>query len=167
MTPYTLTQTLTAVASLNKADQAFSYRVDGAQIIGEWKYLDAVWAAPLAAGNVDKEFRVTITFDETTHTYTSKDHQAQSESGLSFNPLSGQLSVGKSSSRFSGQMVGKKMSFGLGQANQPQNQTSVGGPTYQSTFASAAIKEPLFNFLQQTGWQKGKTSFLSKLFGSK
>ena len=78
--------------------------------------MDATWAAPLAAGNVDKDFRVTISFDETNHTYTSEDHQSQSKSGVSFNPLAGQVSFGKSSESFSGHMIGKEMGFGLGRA---------------------------------------------------
>lgn len=167
MQPYTLQQTLTAVDSLNKPDQPFSYRVEGNQIIGEWKYLDATWAAPLAAGNVDKEFRVTVSFDEPSHTFTSKDHQSQSGSKVSFNPLTGQISFGKSSESFSGHMIGKEMGFGLGHANQPQNQSSVDGPTYQWKFATSELKEPLFNFLAQYGWQKGKTNLIGKLFGSK
>ncbi|HSX05710.1 MAG TPA: hypothetical protein VLF69_04535 [Candidatus Saccharimonadales bacterium] len=165
MQPYTLEQTLTAVDSLNKPDQPFQYRVEDNQIIGEWKYLDATWAAPLAAGNVDKEFRVTVSFDESNHSFISKDHQSQSKSKISFNPLTGQISFGKSMGGFSGHMVGKEIGFGLGQAKQPQNQTPVGGPTYQYKFDTSEIKEPLFNFLAQTGWQKGKTSLLGKLFG--
>ncbi len=167
MQPYTLQQTLEAVDTLNKPDQPFQYRVDGGQIIGEWKYLDATWAAPLAAGNADKEFRVTVSFDEPSHSFTSQDHQSQSKTKISFNPLTGQVSFGKSTEGFSGHMIGKEMGFGLGQANQPQNQTAVGGPTYQYKFATSEIKEPLFNFLAQAGWQKGKTSFIGKLFGRK
>lgn len=167
MQPYTLQQTLAAVETLNKPAQPFSYRVEGNQIIGEWKYLDATWAAPLAAGNVDKDFQITISLDEASHTYTSKDRQSQSKSGVSFNPLTGRTSFGKSSESFSGHMIGKEMSFGLGHANQPQNQTSVGGPTYQYRFATSEIKEPLLNFVTQHGWQKGKSSFISKLFGPK
>lgn len=167
MEHFTLQQTLAAVGTLNRPEQPFSYRTEGNQIIGEWKYLDALWAAPLAAGNVDKDFRVTISFNETNHTYTSKDRQSQSKSGVSFNPLTGQVSFGKSSESFRGHMIGKEMGFGLGHAKQPQNQTSVGGPTYQYKFATSEIKEPLFNFLEQYGWQKGRSGIISKLFGSK
>ncbi|MFZ1459091.1 MAG: hypothetical protein WAT17_04395 [Candidatus Saccharimonadales bacterium] len=166
MQSYTLEQTLGSLETLNKSEQPFSYRVEGNQIIGEWKYLDATWAAPLAAGNIDKEFRVTVTLDEATHTFTSKDHQSQSNSGISFNPLSGQVTFGTKSEGFSGHMVKKEFGFGLGSAHQKQNQTTVGGPTYQFKFNSSEIKEPLFNYLTQAGWRPGKTGFLSKIFGS-
>lgn len=165
--PQTLQQTLAAVESLNKPEQPFSYRIEGNQIIGEWKYLDATWAAPLAAGNIDKEFKVVISFDEVARTFTYKDQQSQSKSGFSLNPLSGDISLGKSSEGFSGHKAGKEFGFSFGKAKQPQNQTPVGGPTYQYKFDTSELKEPLFNFLNQNGWQKGKSGIFGKLFGSK
>ncbi len=166
MQPQTLSQTLAAVETLNKPDQPFSYRTEGNQIIGEWKYLDAKWAAPLAAGNIDKEYRVTVTFDEAAHTFSLQDHSSQSKSGLSFDPSDGGISFGKSFDSFQGHKIGKEAGFGIGHANQPQNRTSVGGPTYQYKFDTAEIKEPLVNFLTQTGWKRKKGLF-GKLFGSK
>lgn len=166
MQPYTLQQTLEAVSALNKPDQPYNYRAEGNQIIGEWKYLDAVWAAPLAAGNVDKEFRVVISFDEGARTFTSKDYQSKSKSGFSLDPSTGKVSFGTSSEGFKGQKFGKEAGFGFGFGKQPQNQTAVGGPTYHYNFDTSAIKDPLFNFLAQTGWQRGKTGLFSKLFGS-
>lgn len=164
MQPYTLQQTLTAVEGLNKPDQPFSYKVEGEQIVGEWKYLDAAWAAPLAAGNVDKEFKVTITLNEADHTFSSEDHQTKKSSGFSFS--NGGLSFGSSTEGFSGQKMGKEFGFGVGEAKQPQNQTSIGGPTYQYKLDTSELKKPLFDFLAQTGWKRSEKGLLGKLFGS-
>jgi len=163
MQPSALQQTLAGVESLNQASLPFAYRVEGNQIIGEWKFLDAVWAAPLAAQKVDKDFRTTITFDESKHTYSSADHSSSSASGIGFNPLSGTMSVGGSHNFFNGQMKEKQFGFGLGLPKQNQNTTAVGGPTYQYKFNSDEIKQPLFDYLAQAGWQKNK-NFLGKLF---
>ncbi len=165
MQPTTLAQTVADVESLNKPDQPFHYRVEGNQIIGEWKYLDANWAAPLAAGKVDKDFRVTVTLNETEHTYSSRDHLSQSGSSISFNSDE-DVSFGHTSSNFSGHMIRKEFGFGMGKAKQPQNETAIGGPTYQYSFDTNTIKQPLFDFLAQHGWQKQK-GFFGKLFGAK
>ena len=165
MQSYTLQQTLEAVNTLNKPDQPFSYRIEGQQIVGEWKYLDATWAAPLAAGNVDKDFKVTITLNESDHTFSSEDHQTKKSSGVSFS--NGTLSFGSTSEGFSGHKTGKEFGFGIGKANQPQNETPVGGPTYQYKFDTGELKKPLFDFLAQTGWKQQEKGLFGKLFGSK
>lgn len=158
-----LQKTLRAVQSLNKPEQPFLYRVDGNTIIGEWKYLDAEWVAPLAAGHVDQSFKIVVTLDEASHTYTSKDNETKNFSKISIGI--GGIDARKESDFFSGKM--KKIEFGggLGKANQPQNKSKVSEHLYKYNFKTSEIKQPLFDFLEQQGWKKPKKGgFLSRLF---
>ena len=133
--------------------------------MGEWKYLDATWAASLAAGNVDKEFKLVVTLNEADHTFATQDSKSENQTKVSFNPSRGGLSFGKSGSSFKGKAFGKGFGFGVGKANLPQNETAVGGPTYQYQFDTEQIKKALNDFLAQRGWQPKKSSFFGKLFG--
>ena len=163
---YSLTQTLEAInTNLNGADRPFQYRVEANQVIGEWKYLDAQWVGFFAAGNEQKEFKTVVTLDEATHTYTQRDIASQSESKISFNPMDGKLSFGKTASGSMGSMITKEFGFGIGAEKQEQNQTSLGGPTYKYSFNSSQLKQPLADYLQQLGWQPAKQGLLKRIFG--
>jgi hypothetical protein len=162
MQPLSLQQTLEAINSLNKAEQPFTYRTEGQQIIGEWKILDAMWAAPLAAGKVDKNYKVIVSLNETKRTYGFKEYYTESKSGIRMSD-DGNLSFGSEKSFGSGKMIGRSFEAGVGVPNQSQNQTAIGGPTYQASFNTAQIKQPLFAFLEQVGW-KIKGGWFNKLF---
>lgn len=152
-----------AVISLNAEDKPFQYSMNGNEIIGEWKYLDAIWAAPLGAGDIDESFKLIITLDEASKTYTSTDISTKHESGIKFNPANGKIQFGSETNGFIGNKNEKSFSFGLGKARQEQNQ-GPGGVTYVSKFDTDMIKTPIFELLSSMGWKK-KSGLLSRLFG--
>ena len=164
MQPLSLEQIISAINQLNLPERPFSYSVQGNKIVAEWKYLDAIWAAPLAANNVEKTFKLVVTLDELTHTYTSQDTQTSKSSGFSL-LTNGTISFGGEMGGFKGHKIGKEMGFGLGHAKQPQSSVSIGGMTYSYSFDTSEIKKPLFELLEKSGWTKKKNGFLGGLFG--
>ena len=158
-----LSETLSKVESLNNEERPFKYSVSGNQIIGNWKYLDAKWIAAFEVADVDKEYTLTVTLFESSSTFKIDETYNSNETSVSFNPKSGRLSAGKSMNLFKGKSASKKMGFSIGIPNQPQNETSLGGPTVKYNFQTSEIKKPIIDFLEKQGWRK--QGFWKQLFG--
>lgn len=163
MQPPSLQTTQQQILTLNSDDNPYQFTVADNTIVGTWKIADVKWAAILGAGTIDKEYSITVKLDEPNRIYTFNEHLSDRGSNINFNPMSGGLSFGKSSTMFSGKMVNKQFGFGVGTAVAQNGQL---GNTYQYSFDTKKIKEPLFLALAQNGWQPKKSGLLNRLFGN-
>src|SRR3954451_15032106 len=145
-----LPELLAKVPSLNDPAQPFTYAVVGDTIVGQWDIVSAKSLYPTEFATIDKDFTVTVTFNQDKGTWSSKDHAKNSNSSFG----TGGFSVGTDS--FSGKMSKKSFSFTLGGANETADGVS---PVLAWSFDTARIKNPLFAFLEANGWEKKKGFF--------
>ena len=148
--PTPLPELLALVPTLNDPAQPFAYEVVGNTIVGRWDIVKAQSLYPTEFETIDREFTVTVEFNEAKGTFKSKDHE--SSSGMQVN--SGGLSWG--SSTFSGKTTKKEFSFTLGGVNATEDGVS---PVLAWSFDTDKIKQPLFSFLETHGWARKKGLF--------
>jgi hypothetical protein len=124
--------------------------VQGDQIVAYWDVVNAQTLYPREFETIDRDFTVTVTFDERKGTYKAKDRETQTESSFGGGGLSW------SSSTFSGTKTSKSfnMTFG-GVSNTPDGIQ----PGLVWSFDTARIKDPLFAFLAQHGWERKRGLF--------
>jgi hypothetical protein len=141
---------LALVPTLNSPDVPIVYAVEGSAIVASWDVVSAQTLYPTEFATIDRDFRVTVTFDEKKGTWKSTDRETQITSSFG----SGGLSFGTSS--FSGKKVGKEFHLELGGiSNTPDGVT----PVLAWSFDSGRIKKPLFAFLEQHGWTRKRGLF--------
>ena len=145
-----LPELLAVVPQLNRDDQPFSYSVVGDTIVGQWDIVRATSLYPTQIEGIDREFSVTVEFDEGKGTFKSKDRSKDS----GFTVTSGGASFGSSS--FSGKKSEKSFSFTIGGAHVTDEGVS-GVLSY--SFDTDKIKDPLFGFLEANGWKRKKGLF--------
>jgi hypothetical protein len=80
------------VPTLNSPDVPIVYTAEGATIVGRWDVVSAQTLYPTEFATIDRDFSVTVTFDETKGTWKSKDHETQTTSSFG----SGGISFGTS-----------------------------------------------------------------------
>jgi hypothetical protein len=150
-----LAELLAAVPSLNDPDQPFTFTVEGDRIVGRWDIVRATSLYPTEVTHLDKKYRIEVELDEDEHTFDFDEvktdtHASAGGDGLHFGK---DVFKGKSSS--------KEFSFELGGVNKTDAGVSMDPVVY--SFETSRIKEPLFTFLEQQGWQR-KRGFFSRLF---
>ena len=145
-----LPELLALVPTLNDPDQPFAYEVVGETIVGRWDIVKAQSLYPTEFETIDREFTVTIEFNQDKGTFKSKDHETSSGAQVD----SGGLSWGKST--FSGQTTAKEFSFTLGGVHNTEDGVS---PVLAWSFDTEKIKQPLFSFLETHGWARKKGLF--------
>ena len=155
MTATPLADLLGAVPSLNQADQPFTYAVDGETIVGTWDIVKATSLYPTEVTHVDKDYRLEVELDEDEHTYEYTDHESETHASAD----GGGLHLEKD--LFKGKMKKKEFSFEFGGVNKTDDGVSMAPVVY--SFDTDKIKDPLFAFLEQHGWEK-KKGFFKKLF---
>ena len=148
--PTPLPELLALVPTLNDPAQPFAYEVVGETIVGRWDIVKAQSLYPTEFETIDREFTVTVEFNQGKGTFKSKDHETSS--GAQVN--SGGLSWGKST--FSGQTTKKEFSFTLGGVHNTEEGIS---PVLAWSFDTEKIKQPLFSFLETHGWARKKGLF--------
>ena len=145
-----LPELLALVPTLNDPAQPFAYEAVGDTIVGRWDIVKAQSLYPTEFETIDREFTVTVEFNEGKGTFKSKDHETSS--GAQVN--SGGLSWGKST--FSGKTTKKEFSFTLGGVHNTEEGIS---PVLAWSFDTDKIKQPLFSFLETHGWKRKKGLF--------
>jgi hypothetical protein len=150
-----LADLLAAVPSLNDPQQPFTYAVDGTKIVGTWDIVKATSLYPTEVTHVDKDYRLEVELDEDEHTYDYEDHESESNVTLDGDGLHAEKEF------FKGKEKKKEFSFEFGGVNKTDEGVSVNPVVY--SFDTDRIKDPLFGFLQQHGWEK-KKGFFKKLF---
>ena len=155
VTATSLADLLAAVPSLNDPSQPFTYAVEGTKIVGTWDIVKATSLYPTEVTHVDKSFRVEVELDEDEHTYDYQDHESQTHASAG----GGGLHAEKDN--FSGKMKKKEFSFEFGGVNKTEEGVSMAPVVY--SFDTDKIKDPLFGFLEQHGWEQ-KKGFFKRLF---
>jgi hypothetical protein len=150
-----LADLLAAVPSLNDPGQPFTYAVEGQKIVGTWDIVKATSLYPTEVTHVDKAYRLEVELDEDEHSFDYTDHESETRAGAD----GGGLHVEKEF--FKGKTKKKEFSFEFGGVNKTDEGVSMAPVVY--SFDTDKIKDPLFGFLQQHGWQQ-KKGFFKKLF---
>jgi hypothetical protein len=146
---------LAAVPALNDPGEPFAYTVEGDTIVGRWDIVKATTLYATQVEHVDKDYRITVTFDVNAGSYDFQEHQTAATATLDGDGLRGEKSF------FSGKSSSKEFSFSFGGVTKDEDGISVKPLTY--SFETSRIKEPLFELLEQHGWHR-KKGFLSGLF---
>ncbi|MBI3739541.1 MAG: hypothetical protein HY258_10890 [Chloroflexi bacterium] len=122
------------------------YRIlDGASqnadLIAEWKIVDAKWYEIFAKANLTKVFRIYIKFDAAKHEVRAKDEEytVQWKAGLP--------SLSISAQKFQGQVI--SMEFGTAYAF---TEEFAPGQVYQYRFNTNEIKKPIQDAAAACGW---------------
>jgi len=155
-----LAELLAAVPSLNVTDQPFTYAVEGKHIVGTWDVVKATSLYPTEITHLDKDYRLEVELDEDDHTFDYEDEESTTEAGLDEGGLHVERSL------FKGKMKKKEFSFEFGGVTASSKKGSDEGVSVASvvySFDTDRIKDPLFGFLEQHGWQR-KKGFFRRLF---
>ena len=150
-----LADVLAAVPSLNDPNEPFAYAVEGDTIVGSWDIVKATSLYPTELTSIDKDYRITVTFDVAKGTFDFNEVDTTTSSSIDAGGASFEKSF------FSGKGTRKEFSFELGGVNKTDDGISMDPVTY--SFSTKRIKEPLFTLLEQHGWNR-KKGFLSGLF---
>jgi hypothetical protein len=150
-----LAELLAAVPSLNHPQQPFTYAVEGHKIIGTWDIVKATSLYPTEITHLDRDYRLEVELDEGEHQYDYEDHESSTSASAGGDGASFQKEF------FKGKETKKEFSFELGGINKTDEGVSMAPVVY--SFDTDKIKDPLFGFLQQHGWEQ-KKGFFKKLF---
>lgn len=153
--PTPIAELLAAVPSLNDPAQPFTYAVEGKHVVGTWDIVKATSLYPTEVTHVDKAYRLEVELDEDDHTFDYEDEEAETDAELD----GGGLHVEKSN--FWGKEKKKEFHVELGGINKTEDGVSVAPVVY--SFDTDRIKDPLFAFLEQHGWER-KKGFFRRLF---
>lgn len=148
--PTPLPELLASVPTLNDPGIPIVYSVEGDTIVARWDVVSAQTLYPNEIATLDRDFSVTVTFDEGKGTYKAKDHDVQTRSSIGLGGL------GWSRKSFSGTKIEKSFSLELGGISKTPDGVQ---PGLAWSFDTARIKEPLFAFLTQHGWEKKRGLF--------
>lgn len=155
MTATPLADLLAAVPSLNDPNQPFTYAFDGRTIVGTWDIVKATSLYPTEVTHIDKDYRLEVELDEDDHSFDYEDHESETHATLDGDGLHVEKEL------FKGKTKKKEFSFEFGGINKTDEGVSVNPVVY--SFETDKIKDPLFAFLEQHGWER-KKGFFKKLF---
>jgi hypothetical protein len=159
-TPTPLADLLAAVPSLNSPDLPFAYAVDGQKIVGTWDIVKATSLYPTEITHLDRDFRIEVELDEGEHTFDYEDHESATHATLDGDGASFQKEF------FKGKTKKKEFSFefgGLTASSKGGTEEGISVNPVVYSFDTDRIKDPLFGFLEQHGWER-KKGFFRKLF---
>ncbi len=148
--PTPLPELLALVPTLNAPDVPIVYAADGDRIIARWDVVSAQTLYPTEFAAIDRDFSVTVTFNQDKGTWKSKDRETQVTSSVGLGGLSFDAST------FSGKKIGKEFRLELGGISNTLDGVS---PVLAWSFDSSRIKQPLFAFLEQHGWTRKRGLF--------
>jgi hypothetical protein len=151
-----LAELLAAVPSLNRDDQPFTYSVEGKHIVGTWDIVKVTSLYPTELTHLDRDYRLEVELDEDDHTFDHEDEEHSTSASASTDGT-----VGFEKSFFKGKEKKKEFSFEFGGINKTDEGIGVDPVVY--SFDTDKIKDPLFGFLEQHGWER-KKGFFRRLF---
>jgi len=155
-----LADLLAAVPSLNDPKEPFTYAVDGYKIVGTWDIVKATSLYPTEVTHIDKDYRLEVELDEDEHSYDYEDHESETSATLDGDGLHVEKEF------FKGKTKKKEFSFefgGVTESSKSGTDEGVSMAPLVYSFGTDKIKDPLFGFLEQHGWEK-KQGFFKKLF---
>ena len=157
-----LPELLTAVPTLDDPREPFVFTVDGDTIVGTWDIVKATTLYPVGLDleHVDQDYRITVSFDTEKQTYDATEHQTSTTGSLG---VDGDRIVGGGEKTFfKGKSSSKSFNVTFGGITKDEDGISAAPLVY--SFETSRIKDPLFAFLDQHGWDR-KKGFLGGLFG--
>jgi len=157
-----LPELLAAVPALNDPQEPFVYTVQGDEIVGTWDIVRATTLYPVGLDleHVDKDYRITVSFDTEKQSFDVDEHQTSTTGSVGVDD--GTIVGGGEKTFFKGRSSSKSFSFSAGGITKDEDGISAKPLVY--SFETSRIKEPLFTFLEQHGWER-KKGFLGGLFG--
>ena len=147
---------LAAVPSLNRDDQPFTYTVEGDRVVGTWDIVKATTLYPTELEHVDKDYRITVELDEEKGTFDFTERSSETTARADGDGVGGSKEV------FIGKQSKKEFSFSFGGVTKDEDGVTAAPVVY--SFETSRIKDPLFTFLEQHGWER-KKGLLGRLFG--
>ena len=159
-TPTPLADLLAAVPSLNDPRQPFTYAVEGKHIVGTWDIVKATSLYPSEVTHVDKDYRLEVELDEDDHTFDYEDEESELDASVDGD------GVHLEKSFFKGKEKKKEFSFefgGVSASSKGGTDEGVSVAPVVYSFDTDRIKDPLFGFLKQHGWER-KKGFFRRLF---
>lgn len=153
MTP--LDQLLAGVPALNDPEEPFVYTTEGDTIVGSWDIVKATTLYPKELESIDKQYRITVSFDQAKGTFDFNEVRTSSEGSVTAG------GAGFQKDFFSGKSSSKEFSFTFGGVSKTEDGFTAAPLVY--SFSTSRIKEPLFRYLEQHGWKR-KKGFLGGLF---
>ncbi|QIG45141.1 hypothetical protein G5V58_22365 [Nocardioides anomalus] len=155
MTATPLAELLAGVPSLNRPDQPFTYSVEGQTIVGTWDIVKATSLYPTEVTHIDRDYRLEVELDEGEHQFDVEDEEHTTRASLDGDGLHAEKSL------FKGKEKKKEFSFEFGGVNKTEEGIGVAPVVY--SFDTDKIKQPLFGYLEQHGWER-KKGFFRRLF---
>jgi hypothetical protein len=133
-----------ALLAINRPTAPFQVRTGNpneAELVAEWKIVDAGWYEIFAKAHLAKAFKVLLRLDEATHEVRAVDQ----EWSVAWRAGVPEMSLAASAFR------GQKTSIEFGQAYGFTEQLGV-GEIYKYRFATKELKEPLQKAVAAQGW---------------
>ena len=134
-----------ALLAVNRPTAPFVVRdgaPEGADLVAEWKIVDAAWYEIFAKAGLERAFKVLMKFDAAKGEVRAVDQEWQVEWRAGVPELS------LAASAFRGQKV--EMSFGTAYAFREEDLGY--GKVYEYRFSTKELKTPLIEAAQQAGW---------------
>ncbi|MET1038925.1 MAG: hypothetical protein ABW075_11660 [Aeromicrobium sp.] len=156
-----LPELLAAIPTLNDPTEPFVFTVVGDTVVGTWDIVKATTLYPVGLDleHVDQDYRITVTFDTEKGTYDFDEVQTSTTGSLGVDGDT--IRGGGEKTFFKGKSTSKSFSFSAGGITKDDDGISAKPLVY--SFETSRIKEPLFTFLEQHGWER-KKGFLGGLF---
>jgi len=121
---------------------------DEAELVAEWKIVDASWYEIFAKAHLEKAFKVLMRLDESKHEVRSVDQEFSIEWRAGIPDLKLQASAFR----------GQKTSIEFGKAYGFTEKLSI-GEIYNYKFATKELKEPLRQAVAANGWRWRPVAF--------
>jgi hypothetical protein len=160
MTATALTELLAAVPSLDDPNQPFTYTVEGTKIVGTWDIVKATSLYPTEVSHIDKDYRLEVELDEGEHSYDYEDDESETQASVDGDGLHVEKEF------FKGKEKKKELHFEFGGVSATSRRGTDEGISMNPVvfaFDTDKIKDPLFAFLEQHGWER-KKGFFKRLF---
>ena len=153
---------LAAVPTINDPQEPFVFAVEGGQIVGRWDIVKAttLYPAALEVEHVDEDYRIVVELDADKGTYDVTEHRTSTTGSADVDGDT--LKLGGEKQFFRGRSTSKQFNVSFGGITKKDDEPLTVAPLVYG-FETSRIKEPLFTFLEQHGWERRK-GFLGGLF---
>jgi hypothetical protein len=152
---------LAAVPSINDPREPFVFTVEGDRIVGRWDIVKATTLYPTAleVQHVDEDYRIVVELDDGEGTYDFTEDRTSTTGSADVDGDT--LKLGGEKQFFRGKSTSKQFDVSFGGITKKDDEVTVAPLVY--SFETSRIKEPLFAFLEQHGWER-RQGFLGRLF---
>ena len=153
-----LAQLLTEIPALNDPKQPYTYTVEGNKIVATWNIVSAEYVnlEGAQAGKLDKNYKITVTFNEKKDKFDFVETRVDSSSEFGA-AADGGVGFSTEKTFFKGKSTSKEFSFTFGDVNKDKDGTV--SPVLSYKFETKMIKDPLFDFLKKNGWKPKSSLF--------